>query len=383
MGIYNYEKIAERIRERLDSLDPNSDEYKRLLYVYKKTIGQEPTFSHRGDVEDYIRLKMISDPNLGSIPSLSTIASHTNEDVFYPNLNFDIGDGSVVPEPIVGAAVQRGEMVPSHGGSSYKAAQSGSTYDYGQFKSALDRYVAGAEQEQAQAEADRRADSVRIDIPGGYEGLQRIRQQAGGTPGGGSFSVMESTIQGGDSTEALQAYADNFRANEINRQIDLLERAFPAASRPPALDARLSNLYQARAQREQEAVNAMRAEAELIDAATTRDISAPAQAEYYRNYGPSNIKVAELGVDEARIRAGIQDKEMTLKYFDDTLMSVRQAVKDNQLPRKVLVDVTGIIYDPNLSFREKVQKVNDVLGVPAAGSPANLSEKDALLFNIP
>lgn len=329
--------------------------------------------------------------------------------------------GGITPPTDVVAAEKKGETAGDRAISAYKAAEK-TGGDYSDFSSFMSDYVRRAERDTAAEETERRTGSVNIDIPGGYEGMQRIAQQAllrgsdgggltfgdpdarehwimggrgaewpyevgrstrpvGKSVPGGSFSVGGG-VTGGDTESDRLAYVDNYRNTEVDRQIGLIEQAFPAAYRPPALDARLQSLYQARAQRDAEATDRARLPIEALKAEADYT-QAGGMNEYYRNYGPTQIRVAELGLEEAQTRLTGQQEAATQKALDARLAALeREAAKDPSL-KPLLNEIRMIVFDPRISLEEKNRLISERFGNPEGDVEQKLSRGDALLFNTP
>jgi hypothetical protein len=197
---------------------------------------------------------------------------------------------------------------------------------------------------------------------------------------------MESTVVGGDTEEDMRAYVDNYRNTEVDRQIGLIEQAFPAAYRPPALDARLQSLYEARANRDMQETARQRLPIDQQNADTEKR-AAEGLYEYHTDYGDTQRYVADQGVEEAKITAGAREQSDMRYRFDDLLQRIREAAKTNPAMDAALPKITAIAYDPNLSWDEKNKKIEEVLRGASVGSsgatPTDLSEREALLFNKP
>jgi hypothetical protein len=288
--------------------------------------------------------------------------------------------GGVIPPTDVVAAEKTGETAGDRAISAYKAADKIGG-DYTDFSSFMADYVRRAERDTAAENAYREANpSVKIYIPGGYEGLQRIRQQAGGTPGGGTFSVAGG-VTGGDTEEDTRAYVDNYRNTEVDRQIGLIERAFPAANRPPALDARLQDLYTARANRDQSlaetgrtAVLGRQAEAQMLgseaDMLSAQNAPGIAQTQ------------AAAQVASAQAYAGNRTSvdEVSLQKF-----VVELGKNSDEYPeiKSILPKIKMIAYDRTKSPDQRYNEIVDILnagGQVESNSP-QLSERNRKLFD--
>jgi hypothetical protein len=307
--------------------------------------------------------------------------------------------GGIAPPTDVAAAEKKGETAGDRAISAYKAADKTSG-DYTDFSSFMADYVRRAERDTAAADEERRNSSVSIGVqgreipydlgPGSYysapwDQAQKIVQQAGGTPGGGSFSAMESTVRGGDTEEDMRRYVDEYEFKAVDRQIDLIERAFPAANRPPALDEKLKDLYVSRSNRDTQATARQRLPIDQQNA-DTEQLAAEGLAEYHTNYGPAQRYVADQGVEEARIRQRTaQEQELRLQ-FQQLLNNAKEAATkdpDNAGKRAYLARLTAIIYDPKLTIEQKNKLIADEIGSPEGDVDQRLSEREALLFNKP
>lgn len=383
MGLYNYERIAERLLKKLESLPEGSEEYKRTLYAYNKVTNKQPTFSHKEEVADYLKLKMMSDPNLELVPglneSISYFQEHGNVPSMVPSHGGPASGGESVP-PSIDRAEAVGQTVSDTGASPYQEAKRSDGFSNTSFGELARKYVADAELAERE-EADRVANSVKIDIPGGNEGLQRIRQQAGGTPGGGTFSVGGG-VTGGDTEEDMRAYVDRYRNTEVDRQIGLIEQAFPAANRPPALDARLQTLYEARANRDQQETARQRLPIDAYNADTER-LAAEGLSEYHRNYGPTQIEVARLGVEESTNRLTEQQRSSMRNDLDQLLTGLEKDAKTDASLRPLLNEVRRVAFDPRIPLEEKNRLISEMFGNPEGDINQKLSAADAKLFNIP
>ena len=364
MSIYNYEKIAERLLKKLESLDPNSEEYKRTLYAYNKVTDKQPTFKHKQDVEDYYNLKRMSDLAPISESDYPTVPSHGGP---------ASGGESVPPE--IARAEKTGETAGDRAISAYKAADKIGG-DYTDFSSFMADYVLRAERDTAAEEESRRPNITVND----FDSLERIRQQAGGTPGGGTFSVAGG-VTGGDTEEDTRAYVDNYRNTEVDRQIGLIEQAFPAANRPPALDARLQDLYTARANRDQSlaetgrtAVLGRQAEAQMLG--SEADMLS-AQNALWIAQTQANAQVAS-----AQAYAGNRTSvdEVSLQKF-----VVELGKNSDGYPeiKSILPKIKMIAYDRTKSPDQRYNEIVDILnagGRVESNSP-QLSERNRKLFD--
>jgi hypothetical protein len=392
MGLYNYERIAERLLRKLESLDPNSNEYKLTLYAYKKTIDQQPTHKNRQNVEDYISLSRMSElaPIQGS--DYQSMPSHGGP----------ASGGDPAPAHF-NLAEYDGEMAASHGGSPYKEAEKKSVGEkvieayksankYGEFSdfsSFMKDYVRRAEKDTAEAdaaEAERRANSVKISSNSVVESsnpefLERIRQQAGGTPGGGTFNYGVGSLKGGDTEEDLRAYADNYRNTEVDRQIGLIEQAFPAAYRPPALDKRLEDLYQARANRDQYLAETGRtevlgrqAEAQMLESEADK-LRAGNELEITRIQ-------AQAQVDAARAYAG---NRMPLEEKDIRDYAAKLATKIPKTPESVEIiqKIITIAYDSTMSPEDRKIAIDNELAKIGGGPSAGMTQQGPNITGYP
>jgi hypothetical protein len=196
---------------------------------------------------------------------------------------------------------------------------------------------------------------------------------------------MESTVRGGDTEEDMRRYVDEYEFKAVDRQIDLIERAFPAANRPPALDEKLKDLYVSRSNRDTQATARQRLPIDQQNA-DTEQLAAEGLAEYHTNYGPAQRYVADQGVEEARIRQRTaQEQELRLQ-FQQLLNNAKEAATkdpDNAGKRAYLARLTAIIYDPKLTIEQKNKLIADEIGSPEGDVDQRLSEREALLFNKP
>lgn len=317
------------------------------------------------------------------------------------------------------AAEKSGEVVQERGGSSYKAAEyvpdsiarpsfdqipvggrkpteaPSDGFSDTDFGSLMRRYVAD-ELRYPEEEAARRASSVQISVPGReipydvgpgsyysepWLQAQKIVEQAGGKPGGGTLSVMGGNLAGGDTTESLRRYADEFKRNQTAIKIATIEASAPAKYRSPATNQYLDMLYKQKADEERAEVDAMQAAAAIRNA----DANVTQSEAYAQYYGGRNA--AETEQESIKALADIEIEKIKTKgdlmvQFKDLLATLGgDPVKGGnpQLYVQVLKAI-GMAPTPQQAYEDVLKLIG---GTGLTTGAAGLEEADKNLFMTP
>ena len=97
----------------------------------------------------------------------------------------------------------------------------------------------------------------------------------------------------------------------------------------------------------------MNAAANLMQAETEATITGPAQAEYHRGYNPAQVRVAELGLEEANVRGQTSARTEDRVYWGQIVDDLRMQAKEDPSLKANLPKIMAIIYDSNLTTEQK------------------------------